>query len=92
MKDIHPEFAGQVLMVAVDIGHETQSTELRAFAETEDYPWQVGQADFHVLKAFEVTVQSTKIAINASGSIIYRASFGQGTNKEWREVFGSMLN
>lgn len=92
MKDIHPEFADQVLMVAVDVGHESQLTELRAFAETQDYPWPVGQTDVQTLKAFGVIVQSTKIAIDATGTIIYRSGFGQGTNKEWSEVFRTMLN
>ena len=79
-------------MVAVDIGYRTELTELRTFANTQDYPWPVGQADFHIVKAFGVKVQSTKFAINASGYITYRAGFGQGTNEQWKKVFKSLLD
>ena len=34
-----------------------------------------------------MTVQSTKIAIDADGVIVYRASYGKGTGKDWISVF-----
>ena len=35
----------------------------------------------------DVTVQSTKIAIDADGVIVYRAGYGKGTGKGWISVF-----
>ena len=39
------------------------------------------------LKSLDVTVQSTKIAIDADGVIAYRAGYGKGTGKDWIAVF-----
>ena len=44
-------------------------------------------ADRKVLEAFDVKVQSTKIAIDADGIIVYRAGYGKGTSEEWTSVF-----
>jgi len=35
----------------------------------------------------DVTVQSTKIAIDADGMIVYRAGYGKWTGKDWISVF-----
>ena len=35
----------------------------------------------------DVTVQSTKIAIDADGVIVYRVGYGKGTGKDWISVF-----
>ena len=34
-----------------------------------------------------VTVQSTKIVIDAEGVIVYRVGYGKGTGKDWISVF-----
>ena len=40
-----------------------------------------------MLEDFNVRIQSTKIAIDFNGVIIYRAGYGQGTIEEWISVF-----
>ena len=87
IKEIQPRFATDVTFVPVDIGSGWDLKELQLFAQEKDYPWLVGLADRKVLEAFDVKVQSTKIAIDADGVIIYRAGYGKGTNEEWISVF-----
>ena len=87
MKEIQPKFVEEVAFAAIDIGYGLDLAELHTFAEEQDYPWGVGQADTQLLQAFGVTVQSTKIAIDADGLIVYRAGYGEGTSEEWAEVF-----
>jgi hypothetical protein len=86
MKGIQPQFASELTFVAVDIGYGDLK-ELHAFAQEEGYPWLVGVADRKILQAFDVKVQSTKIAIDADGVIVYRAGYGKGTSEEWISVF-----
>ena len=76
-----------MMFVPVDIGSGWNVKELQLFVQEKNYPWSVGLADRKVLEAFAVKVQSTKIAIDADGVIIYRAGYGKGTNKEWISVF-----
>ena len=87
MKDIQPRFASTVAFFAVDVGGQKDLKELHAFGQEQDYPWPVGRADRETLKTLSVMVQSTKIAIDIDGVIVYRAGFGKGTNEEWISVF-----
>ena len=86
MKEIQPQFAEAVAFVAIDIGY-SDLKELHAFAQEQGYPWATGLGDQELLQAFRVKVQSTKIAIDMDGVIVYRAGFGKGTNEEWISVF-----
>ena len=86
MKDIQPRFASKVAFFAVDVGN-WQDWKLHAFGQEQDYPWPVGQAGRETLKTLDVIVQSTKIAINADGVIVYKAGYGKGTNEQWLSVF-----
>ena len=40
-----------------------------------------------MISDFNVTRQSTKVAIDANGVIVYRAGIGQGGPSEWERVF-----
>ena len=92
MKEIQPKFAEAVAFIAVDIGYSAKLADLRTFAEEKDYPWAVGQGNVNMLKAFGVTIQSTKIAVDADGIIVYRAGYGVGTSEEWARVFSTMVD
>ena len=87
MKDIQPRFALKVAFFAVDIGVVSDLGELHAFSQKQDYPWAVGRTNRETLKTLGVNVQSTKIAIDANGVIVYRAGYGKGTGKDWISVF-----
>lgn len=86
MKGIQPRFASEVTFVAVDIGN-SDSKQLDIFAQDQEYPWFVGSSNRDMLESLGVKVQSTKIAIDSDGIIVYRAGYGRGTNEEWVSVF-----
>ena len=87
MKKIHSDFKDKVSFIPVDIGNSTGFQELQEFAMENQYPWVMGKATRSTLETLEVTSRSSKIAINASGRIIYRAGMAQGTDQEWTSVF-----
>ena len=87
MKETQPRFAEDAQFIAVDIGDGSDLGELHAFAQKQGYPWAVGRTDRETLKTLGVTVQSTKIAIDADGVIVYRPGYGKGTGKDWISVF-----
>ena len=90
MKEIQPRFAGRVAFFAVNIDSSLDLAKLQEFSKENGYPWRVGQSDIKMLKAFDVTIQSTKIAIGKDGVIVYRAGYGEGTSQEWASVLGNM--
>ena len=91
MKQVQPKYAKEVIFVAVDIGYEGDLKELDAFAKQNDYPWLVGLANRTTLETFNVKIQSTKIAINKGGLIVYRAGYGKGSKEEWISVFKNLV-
>ena len=87
IKKIHPDNEDKVSFVPVDIGNSTGFQELNKFAMENGYPWVMGKATRSTLEILEVTSRSSKIAINSSGTIVYRAGMAQGTDQEWISVF-----
>ena len=88
MKEAWPTFEGKVTFIPLDIAQGSNLTELRSFAHDQGYPWPVGRADLTMLDAFNVGIQSTKIAIDSDGVILYRAGYGEGTVEEWERIIG----
>ena len=91
MMAIQPRFVEDAMFIAVDIGDEVDLGELNAFSQKQRYPWAVGRTNRETLKSLDVTVQSTKIAIDADGVIVYRAGYGKGTGKDWISVFERLI-
>jgi len=61
--------------------------KLEAYREREGHPWLVAEPAGTMLKDLKVLVQSTKIAVDPQGVIIYRDGYGQGGEETWRRVF-----
>ena len=87
MKEIEPQFDSELVFVAVDVGYGRDLKDLHVFVWQEGYPWSVEVVGREVLLGLDVKVQSTKIAIDADGRVIYRAGYGEGTNEEWLSIF-----
>ena len=89
MKKIYPEFSEDVAFYAVGAhyGISEEIGRLEMYREKNDYPWPVAAASPQILRDLGVTLQSTKVAFDDDGVIVYRGEMGQGGDKEWREVF-----
>ena len=90
MKDIYPEFADEVAFYAVASDPREKLDKLEAYREREGHPWLVAEPTGTMLKDLKVLVQSTKIAVDSQGVIIYRDGFGQGGEDTWRQVFQAL--
>jgi len=90
MKEIDQDSGGNITFVPVDIGYNSSLTELKNFSQSENYKWKVGKASADMLKAFGVTIQSTKIAIDRTGTIVYREGYGKGTPEDWLSIIKDM--
>ena len=83
MKTVYPEFDQDVKFYAVGISESLEV--LDRYAQNNGYPWPVAVSPN--TGDLGVTQQSYKIAIDERGVQVYRASFGSGTDDEWRKVF-----
>ncbi|HEU0021712.1 MAG TPA: hypothetical protein VFR55_08585 [Dehalococcoidia bacterium] len=87
MKEVHPDYAGQVVLYAVGASPVDSLVELESFRQREGHPWPVAAPEGRMLQDLNVAIRSTKIAFNADGIIRYRAGFGDADADEWRLVF-----
>ncbi len=89
MQDIYPDYAEAVDFYAIGVhpGIVEDITVLEAYRREQGHPWPVTTADPQVMAELGVTIQSTKIAFDSQGTIIYREGMGQGDDAEWRRIF-----
>ncbi len=87
MKDIYPEFADEVAFYLV--GQDTTETldEIIAYKERQGQTWEVAAPNLQLLRDLKVLSQSTKVAIDHNGVIVYRDGYRGGSPDKWREVF-----
>ena len=89
---MYPEFKDSVDFYAIGQSPIESLEKLESDRVKEGYPWPVASIDFGVLKNLRVIRQSTKIAIDDSGVITYRAGYGSGGPSEWRQVFVDLVD
>lgn len=86
LKDVYPEYADSVAFYTVSVDPTESIQELEAYRQQQAYPWPMATAGRGMLADLNVRVQSTKIAFDRNGVIVYRAGYGQGDVEEWARV------
>ncbi len=76
--------------ILLDIGSGFGNEQLESFVAEQAYDGIVGIADRQILNLLDVKIQSTKIAIDSEGKIIYREGYGKGNKDEFRDVFSKL--
>ena len=87
LKSIYPEYADRVDFYAVGSDPTESLKVLEAYRQQQGYPWPVAEAVGTTLRDLKVQVQSTKLAFDSQGVIVYRDGYGQGGPDRWRQVF-----
>ena len=85
LSTVYPAFEDSVDFYAV--GFNESLDVLKADQDRSGYPGEVASPGGKMISDFNVTRQSTKVAIDANGVIVYRAGIGQGDPSEWERVF-----
>ncbi len=92
MKEIDQDVGGNSTFIAIDIRYNSSLTELTNFSESQKYKWKVGKPKGNMLKDLGITIQSTKIAIDRTGTIVYREGYGRGTPEKWFSIIKDIEN
>ena len=77
-------------LVAVDPAESIE--EMERFRTAQKYPWPVAETDRKTFESLRITRQSTKIALDPAGTIVYRDGFGRGDPTTWHRVFGDLAS
>lgn len=65
---------------------------LEQYKKAQGYPWPMATASPGMLPDYHVITQSTKVAIDGSGVIIFRAGYGVESPDTWHEVFSQLAS
>lgn len=92
MKDIYPQYADDVDFYAIGVhpGIVEDIETLETYRAERGHPWPVATAPARVMAELGVTIQSTKIAFDSQGTIVYREGMGLGSDEEWHQIFGEL--
>ena len=64
--------------------------ELESYRERNDFVYQAAVGVGRIIPTFNVRSQSTKVAMDGSGVIVYRAGKSGGSDADWRKVFADL--
>ena len=92
MKDIYPEFSDKVdfYMVGQDLTETLE--EMEQYRVQQGYSWPAAQPPRSMLIDLKVLQQSTKVAIDAQGTITYRDGYRKGSDSTWRKVLQELAS
>ena len=90
LTEAYPPFKDQVELYAVAFNESL--SDLQGYQNNSGHAGTVARAAGNMIRNFRVTQQSTKVAIDANGVIIYRTGFGGGNVAEWTNVFQELAN
>ena len=82
---VYPAFEDRINFYAVGFN---ESLDVLSEAQARsDHPGEVATPSAKMISDFNVARQSTKVAIDGNGIIVYRAGYRQGDPSEWEGVF-----
>ena len=87
MRGIYPEYTKQVAFYAVGTDPFETLEDLEEYRRDQGHPWPVALPLGKMLSELRVRQQSTKVAVDAHETIIYRDGYGRGDEETWRQVF-----
>ena len=90
LTEIYPPFKDEVDFYAVAFNESL--SDLQAYQNESGHPGTVARAAGNMIRNFRVTQQSTKVAIDATGVIIYRSGYGRGSAAEWAGVLEKLAD
>ena len=91
MKDVYPDYADDVDFYAVGQDPNESLELMESYRRKQGYPWPIAETERQTLSSLRVLQQSTKIAVNSEGLIIYRQAHG-GNPKVWKTVFEDLAS
>ncbi len=87
LKDVYPEYQESVDFYALGIDPTEGLSALVRFRDGQDHPWPVAKAPAAMLPQYNVLQQSTKVAIDSNGVIVFREGYGVEDTETWVRLF-----
>ncbi len=87
LKDVYPEYQDSVDFYALSYDLFVELSELVRYRDGQDHPWPVAKAPAAMLPQYNIVQQSTKVAIDRDGVILFREGYGVEDAETWHRLF-----
>ena len=87
LKDIYPEFSGDVDFYAVNADPSESLKSAASYGQKQGWTFPVAHPSEGMLRNFNIVKHSVKVAFGADSLIVYRDGFGKGNAGTWTRVF-----
>ena len=92
LKEVHPEYADRVHVLAVDVDPSEKAEKILSYKESEGFPWPMTTADVQMLKEYHVTRQAAHMTLDANGVVVSGVSYRGETEESWRKLFENLVS
>lgn len=86
LKDVYPQFEDSVDFYAVNYDLSESLGDVVNYGQSQGWTFPVAQPNREMLRDFDLTYHSTKVAFGKDGVIVYRDGFGEGNIGVWTQV------
>ncbi len=87
LKDVYPEYQDSVDFYALGIDPTEELSDLVRYRDGQDHSWPVAKAPAAMLPQYNVVQQSTKVAVDRNGVIVFREGYGVEPAETWHQLF-----
>ena len=87
LKEVHPEYADRVHVLAVDVDPSEKAEEILSYKESEGFPWPMTTADVQMLKEYYVTRQAAHMTPRRQRSCRIRRQLRRRNGGELAKAF-----
>jgi hypothetical protein len=82
-----PEYQDRVAILAIGTDPSESASRVKEFRDANGYSWPMATAHGDVIRDYNITVQSSKVAVDHRGVIAFRSGYGTQSEETWREWF-----
>jgi hypothetical protein len=76
-----------VSVLAVDTDPSESESKIRGFRDDNGYSWLWAASHREVMRDYNITVQSSKVAVDHQGVIVFREGYGTQPGETWEKLF-----
>ncbi|MBM3925139.1 MAG: hypothetical protein FJ320_04010 [SAR202 cluster bacterium] len=84
---MYSQYQDKVSVLAIDTDPSESESKIREFRDANGYSWPMATTHRDVVRDYNITVQSSKVAVDHQGVIAFRSGYGTQSEGKWREWF-----
>ena len=92
LNEVHSLYRDQVHVLLIGVNGVSDWDAVEKFAAVTNYSGVPLVASAETLRAYDILSQSTKIALDGTGEVIFRKSYGNMTKGDWFDLLDELTS